>query len=138
VKVITVAGHDAAAHPAWHHHSVRQTVLIVDDHADFRRSSTALLEAEGFHVVGEAADGAEAISAVARLRPDIVLLDIQLPSRDGFSVAEQLSTGPDPPAVVLISSRDATAYGPRLQQSPARGFIPKSSLSGEALTALLE
>jgi CheY-like chemotaxis protein len=79
-------------------------VLIVDDHADFRRSSTALLEAEGFHVVGEAADGAEAISAVARLRPDIVLLDIQLPRRDGFLVAEQLSTGPDPPVAVLVGA----------------------------------
>ena len=64
-----MAGHDAAAHLECHHRSMRQTVLIVDDHADFRRSSTALLEAEGFYVVGGAADAAEAISAVARLRP---------------------------------------------------------------------
>ena len=116
---------------------MRTTLLIVDDHEGFRASARALLEAEGFDVVGEAADGAEAIEAVALLRPEIVLLDIQLPGIDGLAVAEQLAAGPDAPAVVLTSSRDATAYGPRLGQSSARGFIPKSGLSGEALAALV-
>jgi DNA-binding NarL/FixJ family response regulator len=113
------------------------TVLIVDDHAAFRASARALLQAEGFDVVGEAANGAEAVKAVAVLRPEIVLLDIQLPDLDGLAVAEELAAAPDPPAVVLISSRDAAAYGPRLQAAPARGFIPKSGLSGEALAALI-
>ena len=116
--------------------AMRPTVLIVDDHAAFRASARALLEAEGFDVVGEATDGAEAVAAVAVLRPEIVLLDIQLPDLDGLAVAEQLAAAPDPPAVVLISSRDAAAYGPRLQATPVRGFIPKSRLSGEALAAL--
>jgi DNA-binding NarL/FixJ family response regulator len=116
---------------------MRPTVLIVDDHADFRQAASALLEAEGFHVVGEAADGEEAVRAVALLRPEIVLLDIQLPSLDGMAVAEQLAAGVDPPAVVLISSRGADAYGQRLQRSPAKGFITKSALSGEAISALL-
>ena len=116
---------------------MRPTVLVVDDHADFRTSARALLEAEGFDVIGEAADGAEALEAVARLRPDIVLLDIQLPGLDGLAVAEQLAAASDPPAVVLISSRDAAAYGPRLRDTPARGFIPKSGLSGKALAALV-
>jgi DNA-binding NarL/FixJ family response regulator len=113
------------------------TVLIVDDHAAFRASARALLQAEGFEVVGEAADGAEAVQAAIILRPEIVLLDIQLPGLDGLAVAEQLAAVPDGPAVVLISSRDAAAYGPRLQSTPARGFIPKSGLSGEALAALV-
>jgi DNA-binding NarL/FixJ family response regulator len=117
--------------------AVRPTVLIVDDHAAFRSSARALLEVEGFDVIGEAADGAEAVEAVAILRPDIVLLDIQLPGLDGLAVAEQLAGAPDPPAVVLISSRDAAVYGPRLRETPARGFIPKSGLSGEALAALV-
>jgi DNA-binding NarL/FixJ family response regulator len=116
---------------------MRPTVLIVDDHADFRASARALLQAEGFDVVGEAADGAGAMEAVAVLRPEIVLLDIQLPDLDGLAVAEQLATVADAPAIVLISSRDAAAYGPRLHQTPARGFIPKSGLSGEALAALV-
>ena len=113
------------------------TVLIVDDNAAFRASARALLQAEGFEVVGEAADGAEAVQAATSLRPEIVLLDIQLPDLDGLAVAEQLAAVPDGPAVVLISSRDAAAYGPRLQATPARGFIPKSGLSGEALAALI-
>jgi DNA-binding NarL/FixJ family response regulator len=117
--------------------SMRPTVLIVDDHAGFRASARALLQAEGFDVVGEAANGAAAVEAVAVLRPEIVLLDIQLPDLDGLAVAEQLAGTPDAPVVVLISSRDAAAYGPRLQETPARGFIPKSGLSGEALAALV-
>ena len=120
----------------WNDRLVRPTVLIVDDHAAFRASARALLEAEGFEVVGEAADGAGAVAAVAALRPKIVLLDIQLPDVDGLAVAQQLAAAPDAPAVVLISSRDAATYGPRLQGTPVRGFIPKSGLSGEALAAL--
>ncbi len=86
----------------------------------------ALLEAEGIEVVGEAADGESAITEAERLRPRLVLLDVQLPGIDGF-----------PPAVVLTSSHAASSYRRRLAQSPARAFIPKGELSGEALAALL-
>ena len=113
-------------------------MLIVDDHEAFRAAARALLEADGFDVVGEAGDGATAIQAAAALRPNIVLLDIQLPGADGFLVAEQLASIPDPPAVVLISSRDAATYGRRLVQTSARGFLTKSRLSGKALAALVE
>jgi DNA-binding NarL/FixJ family response regulator len=116
---------------------MRPTLLIVDDHAGFRASARALLEAEGFDVIGEAADGAQALRAVAELQPEIVLLDIQLPGLDGIEVAEQLAGRADPPVVVLVSSRDAAAYGPRLRESAVRGFIPKGALSGEALAALV-
>lgn len=116
---------------------MRPTVVIVDDHPEFRESASALLEAEGFAVIGEAADGDEAIIAVERLRPQVVLLDIQLPGLDGFAVAERLAGGSDPPRVVLISSREAAAYGPRLEAAAALGFIPKRALSGSALAALV-
>jgi DNA-binding NarL/FixJ family response regulator len=116
---------------------MRPTVVIVDDHPEFRASASALLEAEGFAVVGEAADGDGAIAAVERLRPQVVLLDIQLPDSDGFTVAERLAAGSDPPRVVLISSREAAAYGPRLEAAAAQGFIPKRELSGSALAALV-
>ncbi len=116
---------------------MRPTVLVVDDHAEFRRSARALLEAEGYDVVAEAADGAEAIVATARDHPAIVLLDIQLPDLDGFAVAERLAAEVEPPAVVLISGRDARTYGTRLAAAPARGFIAKRDLSGAALAALL-
>lgn len=113
------------------------TVLIVDDHDGFRRSAGALLQAEGFDVVGAAGDGAGALALVEALRPDIVLLDVQLPDLDGFSVAEQLAAAPNPPQVVLVSSREPAAYGPRLLATPARGFIAKRDLSGAALAALV-
>jgi DNA-binding NarL/FixJ family response regulator len=116
---------------------MRTTVLIVDDHPEFRESASALLEAEGFAVVGEAADGDEAIAAVGRLRPQVVLLDIQLPDLDGFAEAERLAAEPDPPRVVLISSREAAAYGPRLEAAAAQGFIPKRELSGSTLAVLV-
>ncbi len=116
---------------------VAVTVLIVDDHAEFRASARALLEADGFEVVGDAAYGAEAVEAVALLRPQVVLLDVQLPGEDGIAVAERLAAAPDPPVIVLISSREASAYGPRLISGSARGFISKSNLSGEALASLL-
>jgi DNA-binding NarL/FixJ family response regulator len=116
---------------------VNPTVVIVDDHPGFRSSVRALLEAEGFEVVGEAEDGISALAAVDRLRPRIVLLDIQLPDIDGFAVAERLARAGDPPAVILVSTRDVSSYRRRLAGSPVRGFISKSELSGHALSALV-
>ena len=72
-----------------------------------------------------------------RFARDVVLVDIQLPDLDGFAVAEQIAAWPDPPVVVLISSRDAAVYRSRLASTPARGFIAKSQLSGEALANLV-
>jgi DNA-binding NarL/FixJ family response regulator len=114
-----------------------RTVLIVDDHDGFRSFARALLQAEGFAIVGEAPDGASALAAAARLRPDLVLLDVQLPDLDGFQVAERLAARDDPPAVVLVSTREAASYRRRLADTPARGFIPKGELSGSALRALV-
>lgn len=84
------------------------TVLIVGDHAGFRVQARALLEADGFSVVGEAADGTSGLRAARSLRPDLVLLDIGLPDIDGFEVADQLAIDLAPSLVVLISSRQAT------------------------------
>ncbi len=116
---------------------MRPTLLIVDDHAGFRDSAGAMLQAQGFDVVGEAADGAAALEQTIRLRPDVVLLDIQLPGRDGFVVAEQIATLRDPPVVVLVSSREAAAYGSKLAAARVRGFIAKNELSGESLAHLV-
>jgi DNA-binding NarL/FixJ family response regulator len=113
-------------------------VLIVDDHAPFRASARMLLEADGFEVVGEAEDGASALDAAAALEPQLVLLDVQLPDVDGFEVATRLTEAGGGPAVVLVSSRDGTDFGPLVQRSGAKGFIPKAELSGAALRALLQ
>jgi DNA-binding NarL/FixJ family response regulator len=113
------------------------SVLIVDDHPSFRASARRLLEAEGFNVVGEVADGHEAIAAALELKPDLVLLDVQLPDLDGFEVAGRLAALGLPSAVVLTSSRNAAEYGPIVAETPMRGFVPKAELSGAILTDLL-
>ena len=112
-------------------------ILIVDDHAEFRRHARRLLESEGHEVIGEAGDGAEAIRSVGRLRPDVVLLDVNLPDASGLQIAEQLqTTGADGPAVVLISTRAERDLEPLLRRSRARGFIPKDELSGSRIAEL--
>jgi DNA-binding NarL/FixJ family response regulator len=127
-----------AVEPKRCEHLVTQNrVVIVDDHAPFRSIARQVLTADGFLVVGDAADGAEAIRACGELHPDLVLLDVQLPDIDGFTVAAVLTTGIDPPAVVLVSSRSRTDYGARIGDCGARGYITKAELSGDAVRRLL-
>ena len=119
------------------HRPVAARVLIVDDHAPFRSLARRLLVVGGFQVVGEAADGAQALSAARDLAPDVVLLDIQLPDVDGFTVAEALAAVERAPIVVLVSSRALLDYGHRVDASTARGFIAKADLSGETLLRVI-
>ena len=114
------------------------TVLIVDDHPSFRASARRLLEADGYEVVGEAADGESAFEAVRELRPDIVLLDVQLPDLDGFDGRgaahrrrRRAGRGAD------LQPRRAPTSGPASAASGARGFVPKSELVGRGIAALL-
>jgi DNA-binding NarL/FixJ family response regulator len=115
---------------------VPHTVLIVDDHPSFRASARAILEADGFTVVGEAEDGTTALSELRRLRPDVVLLDVQLPDMTGFDVCIECGDL-DTTSVVLVSSRDATDYGALIESSGASGFIAKAELSGDAVVNLI-
>jgi DNA-binding NarL/FixJ family response regulator len=123
-----------------------RTLLIVDDHAGFRSFARALLEADGYVVVGEAGDGASAVEAARVLSPDLVLLDVALPDVDGFAVCERIVAATDPaapkarrpPVVVLTSSRDASSFRRRLVGSSAHGFIAKRDLTGAALAAVVD
>src|SRR5918992_3103483 len=108
------------------------TLLVVDDHAGFRASARKLLEAEGFEVIGEAGDAESGIECARRLRPDVVLLDVQLPDLDGVHASERIAALNGRSAVVLTSSCDLVDLGSGVAESPARGFIPKSELSGDA------
>jgi DNA-binding NarL/FixJ family response regulator len=114
-----------------------RTVLIVDDHPSFRASARLMLEADGYEVVGEAADGRSAIDAVRELRPEVVLLDIRLPDIDGFEVAERLAANGGAPVIVLTSSRDRSDFGHEIGSCAADGFVPKSDMSAEAITSLI-
>jgi two-component system response regulator EvgA len=113
------------------------TVLIVDDHASFRRAVRLVLEYEGYDVVGEAAGGEEALRMAADVSPQLVLLDVNMPDMNGFEVAERLTADDPAPDVVLTSSRDDSDFDRRTARSGARGFIPKAEISGARLSALL-
>jgi DNA-binding NarL/FixJ family response regulator len=118
--------------------AMARRILIVDDSAGFRAQARTLLVAAGFEVIGEAEDGMSGVRASRELVPEVVLLDVQLPDVSGFDVARMLQADPNPPAVILISSREASDYGGGIDRSGAAGFIPKADLSARALDALLD
>ena len=113
-------------------------VLIAEDEALIRLDLREMLSEEGFDVVGEAADGATALEAATSLDPEVILLDIQLPDMDGFEVARRLLAEGPKRQIVLVSSRDRSAYGPLIEESGARGFVSKGDLSRDSLERLLE
>jgi len=113
-----------------------RTVLVIDDSAAFRASARTLLRARGYDVVGVAADATSGLAAARELRPDGVLLDVNLPDGDGLSVAAELTADGAAPAIVLVSTLDASAIGD-VQASGARGFVPKSELASPRLVELL-
>lgn len=120
-------------HARAHTDPMARSVLVVDDHDGFRAVARALLEREGFTVVGEAADGGAALSASTRLHPDLVLLDVHLPDIDGFVVSQRLAALDHPPVVVLTSSHAVTDLSRRVAASFAAGFVAKDDLSAATL-----
>jgi two-component system nitrate/nitrite response regulator NarL len=112
-------------------------VLIVDDHAGFRAHARRLLECEGYRVVGEAADCAEALEAARELAPDFALVDVCLPGEDGFALTNRLQALGGAPAVVLTSSRAEADLEEWVEESPACGFVPKSALSRKTIEEVL-
>ena len=134
---MSVENRMAEADGLCHDEPVPMSVLIVDDHPSFRGTARALLEDEGFDVVGEAENGTGALRAAGELRPDVVLLDVQLPDLDGFDVASRLCRNGGCPRVVLVSSRDGCDFGSLVEASGAAGFIPKAELSAASIAALI-
>ncbi|HUR84769.1 MAG TPA: response regulator transcription factor [Solirubrobacteraceae bacterium] len=112
------------------------TVLIVDDHAAFRAGARALLEADGWDVVGEAPDGQTGLDAAHALNPDVVLLDVRLPDMDGFTVAGRLTSNGTSCDVIVTSSSDDPLYRERAENCGACGFVAKHDVCGAALERL--
>jgi DNA-binding NarL/FixJ family response regulator len=136
VRIACSVSHTARTRLVCHDPLVSRTVLIVDDHPSFRASARALLEDGDFQVIGEAADGRTALDLLKRLRPDLVLLDVQLPDMTGFDVCVECGDVDDT-AVVLVSSRDGADFGDLIERCGARGFIAKGELTTEALASFL-
>jgi DNA-binding NarL/FixJ family response regulator len=116
---------------------MERRLLIIDDNSAFRAAARRLLERAGFVVVAEAGTGASGIREAATHRPDVAIVDVQLPDSDGFEVAERLSELAVPPRVILISSLDGADFGALVAGSPALGFIPKAELSASLIGGLL-
>jgi DNA-binding NarL/FixJ family response regulator len=111
--------------------------LIVDDYSPFLDAASNLLEVQGAGVVGVARSGAEALRRAEELRPEVILVDINLGAESGFEVAEQLHrVGPSAP-VILISTHAEQDFVDMIAASPAVGFLCKSALSTGAVRDLL-
>jgi DNA-binding NarL/FixJ family response regulator len=113
------------------------SVLIVDDHSGFRACARHLLESEGYRVVAEAHDCASAMAAARRAEPELALVDVHLPDGNGIDLSARLGELAVAPTVILVSSRDGAELESRVAECGARGFVPKSELSREAIEALL-
>jgi DNA-binding NarL/FixJ family response regulator len=113
--------------------------LIVDDSPGFLRSARALLEREGMAVVGVASTGAEAVEQAGALRPDVLLLDIDLGQESGFDLARriQAEAGLPPTNVILISTHAEEDFAELIAATPVAGFLPKADLSAGAIRDLL-
>jgi len=112
----------------------------VDDNEAFLAAATTMLEREGVTIVGTSSSSADAVRSVDALRPDVVLVDVSLGEENGFDLARVLDEDHHAggAAIVLISTRSRTEMAELIHSSPARGFIAKADLSGDAIRTLLE
>jgi DNA-binding NarL/FixJ family response regulator len=108
-------------------------VLIVDDQETYRRAMGAVVDAtDGFVVVGSATTGEESLTAASELRPDLVLMDINLPGIDGIEAATRLSARPDGPVVVLLSTYDEDQF--ELSDCGATAYVAKAAFGPDRLS----
>ncbi|MCU1459607.1 MAG: putative response regulator [Actinomycetia bacterium] len=114
---------------------MRSRLLIVDDNRHFLEAAKDLLERQGAEVVGVCSTGADAARLAAELRPDVVLVDVDLGPEDGLDVAARF--GGSPP-VLLISAYSEAEIADLLACSTAVGFISKTDLSADRIVALLD
>ena len=112
-------------------------VLIVDDQLPFREASRMVVEmTEGFEVAGEAQNGEEAVELAARLRPDLILMDVQMPGIDGLEATRQITAMDDPPPVVVMSTHESADYQSTALRAGAVDFVPKADFGMDVLQQL--
>jgi two-component system invasion response regulator UvrY len=112
-------------------------VLIVDDQEPFRTVARTVVEfTDGFEVIGEAETGEASVERAHELRPDLVLMDVNLPGISGLEATRQIladHVGGRPVVVLVLSTYEAAEYGPQAEEVGAACFIPKSEFSPERL-----
>jgi DNA-binding NarL/FixJ family response regulator len=112
-------------------------VLVVDDQTLFRRVMSAVVdETEGFVLVGYAESGEESIVAARVLRPDLILMDVNLPGIDGMEATRRLREDTTAAAVVLLSTYDEDDWDGQAQECGAVAYVAKSALGPDRLTAV--
>jgi two-component system, NarL family, invasion response regulator UvrY len=114
-------------------------VLIVDDQKPFRAIARMVVElTDGFEVVGEAVTGEDSVVCARALKPDLVLMDVNLPGISGLEATEQILAEPAPPVVLVLSTYEPEEYAPRAAAVGAAAYIPKSLFDPEALAGAWE
>jgi DNA-binding NarL/FixJ family response regulator len=113
-------------------------VLIVDDAEAFRRAAALVIQATaGFEVAGEAVDGEASVTAAADLRPDIVLMDVNLPGIDGIEATRRIRAALPETKVVLLSTRDDGEFAWQAAECGAVAYLPKAMLTPDRLAGLI-
>ena len=130
---------NAEDHKAWNPDVMTLRCLLVDDNEPFLEAARVLLRKQGIDVVGAASTGAEALQLADELRPDVVLVDIDLGGESGFELTRQLTQESSlaSSSVILISTHSEGDFADLIAASPAIGFLSKSQLSAEAIHELL-
>lgn len=116
---------------------MRLRCLIVDDSEEFVASATRLLESQGLEIVGTATASSDALRLAQTLRPELVLVDIELADEDGIELAQVLEEQVPNTRVVLISAYERDELSELIAGSPAAGYLPKSALGAQAIVQLL-
>ena len=112
-------------------------VLVADDHALIRSGLAGMLGAQpDITIVGEVADGAEAVRSVGALRPDVVVMDIRMPKMDGIEATRRIRAAPDPPQVLVLTTFDLDEYVYEALRAGAGGFLLKDAPPGQLAEAV--
>lgn len=111
-------------------------ILLADDHPTVRQHVRALLEEEGYEVVGEASNGRDAVQVARRLRPDLTILDVSMPALNGFAAAAEILRDAPQTRVILLTVNTEPSYVQRALRAGIRGYVVKSQLPADLLAAI--
>jgi DNA-binding NarL/FixJ family response regulator len=111
-------------------------VVVADDHALVRSGVVGVLEGGGLQVVGEAADGQEAVEQALATRPDVVVMDVRMPRTDGIEGTRRLRRLAEPPAVLVLTTFDLDEYVFRALEAGAAGFLLKDAAPDRLVDAV--
>jgi two-component system response regulator NreC len=113
-------------------------ILLADDHALIRQGLKALLERQGFQVVGEASDGQATLRSVEKLQPDVAIVDISMPILNGVDAARELKKSAPKTKVILLTQHDEDQYVTESLRAGVRGYVLKSQAGDDLIHAIRE